>query len=62
MPSFAVRVHFVNNNLAAAFSVTYRDADKSLAPPGKKQAASVKRVMCRGMDCFGLDRDRCGLL
>jgi len=28
----------------------YRGADKSLARPGKKQAAPVKSVMGRGMD------------
>jgi len=28
----------------------YRGADKSLARPGRKQAAPVKSVMCRGMD------------
>jgi len=50
LPSLAVRVQFVNNNLAAAFSVTYRDANKSLARPGRKQAAPVKNVMGRGMD------------
>jgi len=30
-----------------------RDADKSLARPGRKQAAPVKSVMGRGMDRFG---------
>ena len=28
----------------------YRGADKSLARPGRKQAAPVKNVMGRGMD------------
>jgi len=45
VPSLAVRVQFVNSNLSAAFSVTYRDADKSLARPGRKKAAPVKSVM-----------------
>jgi hypothetical protein len=31
----------------------YRGADKSLARPGRKQAATVKIVMGRGMDWFG---------
>ena len=30
--------------------LTYRGADKSLARPGRKQAAPVKSVMGRGMD------------
>jgi len=29
---------------------SYRGADKSLARPGRKQAAPVKTVMGRGMD------------
>ena len=33
--------------------IKYRGADKSLARPGRKQAAPVKSVMGRGMDCFG---------
>jgi len=33
--------------------VSYRDADKSLARPGRKQSAPVKSVMGRGMDWFG---------
>jgi len=32
------------------FTNKYRGADKSLARPGKKQAAPVKSVMGRGMD------------
>jgi len=32
---------------------TYRGADKSLARPGRKQAAPVKSVIGRGMDWFG---------
>jgi len=28
-------------------------ANKSLARPGRKEAAHVKNVMGRGMDCFG---------
>jgi len=31
----------------------YRGADKSLARPGRKQAAPVKSVIGRGMDWFG---------
>jgi len=31
----------------------YGGADKSLARPGRKQAAPVKSVMGRGMDWFG---------
>jgi len=34
-------------------SSSYRGADKSLVRPGRKQAASVKSVMGRGMDWFG---------
>jgi len=30
----------------------YRGADKSVALPGRKQAAPVKSVMGRGMDWF----------
>ena len=37
---------------------TTRGADKSLARPGRKQAAPVKSVMVRGMDWFGWGRDR----
>jgi len=36
----------------------YRSADKSLARPGRNQAAPVKSVMDRGMDWFGYGRDR----
>jgi len=32
------------------YPVHYRGANKSLAQPGKKQAAPVKSVMGRGMD------------
>ena len=39
-------------------SLLYRGADKSLARPGRKQAASVRSVMDRGMDLFGKGRDR----
>jgi len=31
-------------------NIHYRGADKSLARPGKKQAARVKSVMGEGMD------------
>jgi len=31
----------------------YRDADKTLARPGKKKPASVKSVMGRGVDWLG---------
>jgi len=37
--------------LAALYS--YRGADKTLARPGRKQAAPVKTVMGRGMSRFG---------
>jgi len=37
---------------------TYWGVDKSLARLGRKQAAPVKSVMGRGMDWFGLGRDR----
>ena len=30
--------------------IKYRDADKSLARPGRKEAPPVKSVMGRGMD------------
>ena len=39
------------------FHVTYRGADKSLARPGRKQAAPVKTVMGRGMDLVRLGTD-----
>ena len=38
--------------------LTYRIADKSLARPGKKEAAPVKSVIGRGIDWFGQGRDR----
>jgi hypothetical protein len=38
--------------------IQYSGVDKSLAQPGRKQAATDKIVMGRGMDWFGLDRDR----
>ena len=34
----------------STYCVTYRDADKSLARPGRKLAAPVKSVIGRGMD------------
>jgi len=36
----------------------YRGADKSLARPGRKQAAPVKSVMVREMVWFGWGRDK----
>ena len=38
------------SNVMITAWVNYRGADKSLARPGRKQAASVKSVMGRGMD------------
>jgi hypothetical protein len=35
------------------YRLDYRGADKSLARPGRNQAAPVKSVMGRGMDCCG---------
>jgi len=39
-------------------NIPYRSADKSLARPGRKQAAPVKSVMAWGVDWFGYCRDR----
>jgi len=45
--------------MAAYFRNTvYWGADKSLSRPGRKQAAPIKSVMGRGMDCFAWGRDR----
>jgi len=41
---------FTSIYLAVFFIQPYRVADKSLARPGRKQAALVKSVMGRGMD------------
>jgi len=44
---------FICQNAAIGSAMLYRGTDKSLAQPGRKQAAPVKSVMGRGMDWFG---------
>jgi len=42
--------HHLNVSNMKYYQKQYRGADKSLARPGRKQAAPVKIVMARGMD------------
>jgi len=50
--------NFTDRQQQTSTSASYRGADKSLAQPGRKEAAPVKSVMDRGMDWFGSSRDR----
>jgi len=53
MPSYNLDVECMYNKKLFIYLLIYLDADKSLARPGRKQAAPVKRLMGRGMDWFG---------
>ena len=51
-----------SSNRQAVTTTNYRDTDKSLARPGRKQAAPVKSVMGRAMDDLVRVRTGGGLL